>query len=634
MPVLVRRLCLGLLVVLLLAGAWTAAVLLSERAGLEQAGAELAAAAEAGDQRAVRATVAQARERLERASGRLDQPGPRLIAALPLVGRTVAAVAETADASLAVVRGGEQLLAALPEAPLTDGRLDLAAMAELTRVAQRAASASREPVADLEGVSLSLVPAVVADPVRAAQRQLADAPGAFTRTAQALTGLRGLLGAQRPRSLLVMLQNNAELRGTGGVVTVFASATARDGRLDVEAFRDVQDVADTADEARAVAAPQDYEALWGGFLANSTLWVNVNMTPDVPSASAVLADVAVASGLPRPDGVIWLDVPAMAELLRATGPVRLPDGTELSEGTAVDVLLSDVYQEVADTREGQARRRATLRAAADAVLARLLDGDGPDASVSALSKALVAATAGRHLALWSADAGEQQALLAGGLAGQVEALDGDVSAVALQNFGGGNRQGNKLDYYSRRQVTVRAVVGAEEAVVEQELAVRNTAPARGLPVYVAGEVDPGTSRNYVALSLPRDARDVRLTRGGQPVPVNMLPSGDHAVVTSGIALAPGATGTWLLRYRLPVTDGRYTLHLVPQPLAVDAGLLVEISAADGRQLRGRDVSSGRLQMSGRYDSAVRLTVQAARPGWLERTAGAVRRFWNEPVRLP
>ena len=358
------------------------------------------------------------------------------------------------------------------------------------------------------------------------------------------------------------------------------------------------------------------------------------MTPDVPTASEVLADVAVASGLARPDAVVWLDVPAIAALLGATGPVELPDGTRLSRDNAVRTLLSDAYADAEDTLKGQAERRAALRGAADAVLGTLLSADGPRAPVSKLAGTLADATAGRHLALWSDDTSEQEALLAGGLAGEVDAADADLSAVALQNFGGGGRQGNKLDYYARRQVTVRVAVGADEAVVEQELAVRNTAPSQGLPEYVAGEVAPGTSRNYVALALPDEARGVELARGGQRLPAVVQQSGDHSVVTDGVELAPGATATWTLRYRVPVEDGRYRLRLFPQPLAVDSGLRVEVRATDGRELRGTDVVDGGVLVSGSYDARRTIDVRSVRPGLLGRVVDGVRSFWNEPVELP
>ena len=257
MPTAVRRVLWGLLAVLLVAVVWTALVLLSVRSDLEEARDQLVTAADAEDVTAARLRIAGARERLERADRRLDHPGPRLVGALPVAGRTVAAIRDTTNATLAVVVAGQQLLIALPDPLMADGRIDVQGLREVVGIARGAADSTRRPVAELEEVELGLVPDVVAGAVLTAQERLRGAPDAFSRTAATLTGLTGVLGADEPRSLLVMLQNNAELRGTGGVVTVFATATARDGRLEVDAFQDVQDVADTSDEAERVAAPRD-----------------------------------------------------------------------------------------------------------------------------------------------------------------------------------------------------------------------------------------------------------------------------------------------------------------------------------------------------------------------------------------
>lgn len=630
---LVGRVVWALLAVLVVAGAWTAVVLLSVRADVAAARADLLAIESEGGADAAADRLSDVRERLDRVRGRLAQPGPRLIASLPLAGRTLVAAQTTVEATHAAVVGAIQVIEVFPEDSVQGGRIDVDALRRVADATEQAARRSREPMARLRDLELGFVPVRVANGVREARERLLASSAAFAKASHALAGLTDVLGSQRPRSMLVMLQNNAELRGTGGLVTVFAEAKVQDGQLAVGAFRDVEDVADPPAEAVRVDAPADYQDLWAPFLANTTLWVNVNMTPDVPVASQVLGDIAAASGIARPDAVLWVDVRAIASLLGATGPVRLPNGTELTEQNALRTLLSDAYASAPDSTEGQAARREALRSAADAVLGRLLGG-GVSASPPELAAALAEAAAGRHLALWTADDAAQAELVAGGLAGDVSAADGDLSSVALQNFGGGDDQGNKLDYYARRQVTVRVSLGVESAVVEQEISLRNTAPSSGLPTYVSGRVDPGTTRNYVALALPHAAEAVTLQRGGRAVAAAPRPAGDHAVVTDGAALAPGSETTWLLRYRLPVEDGRYRLRLVPQPLAVDAGLRLEVSAADGRELRGEGVADGQLVVSGPYDQERLVELQAVRPGLVARGADAVRRFWSEPVKLP
>lgn len=632
---LVRRGVLAAAALLCLCAVWTAIALLSVRDDLEQAREVLAGAREADDVATARPGLVEAEDRLDRASSRLRAPGPALIGVLPLVGRPVRGVERAATAGLEVVRGTRAVLdIADPGGAriLGEGRVDVTALRALSEALDEAARRSRGPVEDLVAAETGAMPGSVADPLRAAQDELAPLPRAFDRAARAVRALSGVLGADEPRQLLLVLENNAELRGTGGIVTVYAEAVADGGRVDVGPFRDVKDVAADADDARRVDAPADYRRLWGQFLADTTLWKNTNMSPDVPTSSAVLAGVADAAIGRRPTAVVWLDVPAIAAVLEATGPAELEDGTVLTADNAVRTLLSDAYRTAPDDLRGQAQRRAQLRGVADAVLDRIVGGAGAT-SASALGLALAESAAGRHLKLWSAEADEQADLVAGGLAGEVAAGDGDLTSFVVQNFGGGGGEGNKLDYYARRQTSVTVELGLEQAVVRQEVALRSTVPRTGLPRYVAGFETPGVLNSYVTLALPRGAALLEFSREGRAVKTELLPEGDHQVVTDSAALAPGTTATWVLRYVIPVSDGRYRLVAVPQPLAVDSGLRLEVVPHPGLELHGSPTPlvDGRYLRSGPYSSRVDLDLTAVRPGLLTRTLDSVRRFWSRPL---
>ena len=238
---------------------------------------------------------------------------------------------------------------------------------------------------------------------------------------------------------------------------MFAEATARDGRVELKAFRDVDEVSEEPDRARRVPSPTDYRRLWGGYKADTTLWKNVNMTADVPTSSQVTAALSAVSLSARVDGIVWLDVRAIAAVLGATSPATLPDGTVLDGTTAVRALLSDAYASAGDDARSQGLRSQALQAAADAVVERLLEGS-PD--VARLAPALAKAGRGRHVALWSGKPEEQAALERAGVAGALGPVPGDIAAFAVNNLGGGGQEGNKLDYYGRRLVQVQAVLGS------------------------------------------------------------------------------------------------------------------------------------------------------------------------------
>lgn len=633
--VLTLRVAAALALVVLV---WTAIALITVRDELQRAQDALESARDASSTEDARASLVEAETALGAVTGRLGQPGPAVAARVPVIGRTVGAVRRTAAAALSVAEGGRRVLSAVDDGGplLADGRVDTDRLLVVQQELERAAARTDAPVADLLDQPLGLVPGVVAEPVRRAKRELDEMPRDLASAAAGLRGVRAVLGAEQEQSLLVLVENNAELRGTGGIVTVFARATVRDGRLDVGDFQEVEDVADSAGRARTVPAPADYRALYGRFKADTTLWKNTNMAADVPTSSRVLAEVAALTTGERPDAMLWLDVPAIAAVLRATGPATLPDGGELRAEDVIPRLLSTAYVDAPDTPEGQSRRRAVLRGAADAVIGQLLGGDA-DPDPQALADELAAMARGRHLALWSGDAATQADLVAGGVAGAVEADGGDISSFAVHNLGGGDADGNKLDYYGRRQTTVRVTVDAGNALVEQEIALRNTAPARGLPVYVAGRVTPGVVNALVTLALPADAGEIGFSRDGSPLSPLPQPEGDHDVVTDVVSIPPGVVVTWRLRYRLPLQDGAYRLALFPQPVAVDSGLSVELGPADGITLAaaaGTELEGGRLALSGPFAETTTLQVEVRRPGWLARWRDAVSRFWNEPVRLP
>ena len=629
-----RRVLLVALGVLAVAVVWTLVAVVSVRDDLEDARAALTSAREARDVDASGPRLAAAEADLDRAASRLGQPGPALVARVPLLGSPVRAVARTATAGREVVRSTRAVIAAAtPEdgSLVVDGGVRLDGLRRLSEALEDAEQRTRGPVEQLLEQSTSWLPGRVAEPVRSAQEELAGLPDAFGRAAASTRALTGVLGGQEPRQLLVLVENNAELRGTGGLVTVFAEAVTRDGRVDVGRFRDVEDVADGREQARRVPAPDDYRRLWGPYLADTTLWKNANMTPDVPTASSVVAGVAEAALGRRPTAVLWLDVRTIERVLDATGPATLPGGRRLTADNAVDELLSKAYLRVPDTRAGQAERRAALRAVADAVLDRILDGS---ASPTELGLALADAARGRHLALWSADPREQADLVEGGLAGEVSAGGGDLASVTVQNFGGGGREGTKLDYYARRQLTTTVEVGLERALVTHEVALRNTAPRTGLPRYVAGLLSPGVLNSLVTFAMPADAELLGFTREGEAVRTDVLPEGDHVVVSDTTELPPGTTATWVLRYEVPVDDGRYALTAVPQPLAVDGGLRLEVRAAEGLELTSDEpgrLVDGAVRSSGPFAERTRVEVRAIQRSLVGRALERVRRFWGEPL---
>lgn len=579
-----RTVAAAVLIVLLLAG-WAIVCAGLAARDLSRANAVLAADGGSLDP----AALAQAVGHAQHAEGLLRQPGPVLAQHLPVLGRSVHALRVVAESGAVAIGNAESVAEVLEERELLrDGRLELTAVDELHDRLDSAALAMAPPLQRLAALDPTLLPAPLARAVQRAQQELSGADEDAARAAAFTDVLPDLLGAQRPRNLLVVLQNNAELRGTGGVISTFTTGTASGGKLALRPFRDVVEVADDPDSVKSVPADPEYVEQYGPFLANTTLWKNANMSPDAPTSNAVLAAVATRSLGRTIDVVLSLDVRAMAELTGALGSVQLPDGTSLTSDQLAEELYVKSYEGLEFT--GKARRKV-LRAAADDALRRVLGGE---ASPSELAPRLAEAVAGRHLSIWSAEPAEQEALVAAGAAGALDTPGADLVAVTAHNLGGpghlkggGPGEGNKLDYYVRRDVRVTAVLNADgTADVTQRVQLVNEAPAR-LGTYVAGFTAPGRVSSLLSLYAGGDAVDVSLTRDGRPAQAQASEEQGATVVRVVARLDRGRSTVYELKYRVPLQGRSYHLRVVPQPLARDAMLGLAIRPGPGVALEMR-----------------------------------------------
>jgi len=532
-----------------------------------------------GDVAAARAPA----ERAARAADAADDAAHRLpmtlAQALPVVGDDVSAVralARTVDDLAGTAMPGV-LDAAESLDPRTlvgeDGRVDVAAIARVAPGVVAADDAVRAAQTRLAGVRGGDYDARVTRALDRLQDAVDSVSGGTAGAARAAALLPPMLGADGPRDYLLLVQSNAELRATGGIPGAVLHLRAEDGALTVVEQRGAAGI-NTADLTPVLPLTAEEQELFGDQLGAYVQ--DVTLTPHFPRAAELARAMWERATGVRVDGVLATDPVALAHLVEHTGAVTTPDGTELSGGTAAQVLLNGIYLRTDDP----AQQDAFFAAAASAVLDHLTTGDVPARGVL---DGLGAAVGERRLLVWSAHDEEQARLTGTPVAGEVTGRDGGSPVVGVYlNDGSGAKMSWYLDTAVAAAVEQCAADGTRTVGVD--LTLTNTGPrgGAGLPSYVLGSYldRPGNVRTNYDLYAPAGGTLEGLTVDGEETEVFEARYRGLDVASWTVELEPGASTTVHATFSVPA-DLPGPVLVSTTPTARSSSPAVETSCPGG-----------------------------------------------------
>lgn len=461
---------------------------------------EVKEAIAAGDLSAAQRAALAVSARTHDAASLTSDPVWRAAEAVPGIGVNLSALRTVAAASDTVATRSLRPLVTVGEAVdlralvVTDGRVDLAPITAAQPAVSRATAAFAAARASVAGIRTGDLLPPVASGVSRLRSVLDRVAPDVDAVGNAVRLLPAMLGADGPRDYVLVAQNPAELRATGGLIGAVALVHVDRGAITLVRQEAGTSIGPWSDSVVAVpgATTGLYGPLVGRFLQD------VNLTPDFSQAAATAAAMWKNTYGGAVDGVVALDPVVLSALLDSTGPVALPSGDVLSSSNAVQLLLSDVYRRY----ERPAEQDAFFASAASAVFDRLASGR---ADVRKLVGALAGAGQSRRVLLWSAHADDQKVLGRTTLGG---ALSPARSSGAEFGVYFNDATGAKMDYYLGASVAAGSAVcradGRPSAVVRVTLSNRAPADAAtALPGYVTGGgafgVPPGSIRTRVAV---------------------------------------------------------------------------------------------------------------------------------------
>lgn len=450
------------------------------------------------------------------------------------------------------------------------GRIELQPLIDVQPVVAGAAeevAAAREAMTQ-PGVADADVIGPLADARAELTSLLTETDQSLDALSRALTLGPALLGAEGQRDILLLFQNNAELRSLGGIPGALAVVRTEGGGFDLVAQRSSQDF--PRYDPPVVELPTDTRALWGD---NTARYIqNVTFTPDFPMAATIASEMWKRETGQTPSAVVALDPVTLSYLLRATGPITLPTGDVLDADNAVRLLLSDVYARYPDPAE----QDLFFAAATVSVMDAVKQGADPGALITALARA----GSERRVLIWSAVPDEQAVLEQTTLAGlRPRSTDDRMTLGVYLN----DMTGSKMDAHLDVQLAAGSVTcrqdGRRNAAVEVTLT--NTAPpdaATALPAYVTGGgafgVAPGNIRTSVHVYGPPGSYNLGVSSSGERIPYH--PTVDSGYTLSGVdvELSPGESRTFRFGFLAEVPGkGDTVIESTPTIHVIETGEL-------------------------------------------------------------
>lgn len=299
----------------------------------------------------------------------------------------------------------------------------------------------------LQSVSEDFLPEQIRPKLQNARLKIATLSSMLTSFQTYTPALLKLMGDRYPHRILVLLQNNNEIRPSGGFLGSFLISDMNDGHTQSE-FHDVYQFDGQLNEF--IPAPEEIQNLTKSWSMRDS-----NYSPDFPTSAQKVAWFLEKEKGPGVDSVLAVDLHFAQALLEITGPVTVHGVTftpenfqmllsyiveaKLSGETSPKLILKDFIPEVQKKLVESKKRSEIIRVFFEEISEKHLQAFSKDDEVEALFFALNV-----DGAFFRPEKGE------------------DFLSLVHSSIGG-----NKSDYFIRQEITHRSFVQRSGEVVDQ-----------------------------------------------------------------------------------------------------------------------------------------------------------------------
>ena len=405
----------------------------------------------------------------------------------------------------------------------------------------------------------------------AVRENIASAKSAVSGLADSLSNfqpivklLPDLLGNPDPRKYLLLFQNDAELRATGGFLTAYATLSITKGKIEPGISEDIY----TLDNGfkKKVPAPDPIKK----YLPLVYNWNlrDMNLSPDFKvSMDTFTSYMRESSVAPEYDAIIAIDTEVPVRILKVLGPIGVPGyGGKFSAENdprcdcpqVIYELENIITKPTYEIREG---RKSILGPLMNSMLANMMGS--PKAKWAEFFNIFTESIEQKHLLMYFKDENKQKAVEALGAAGRLTSFaEGDYLHINDSNFAGA-----KSNLFVESEVTQEITMGSDGSATKK-LTLTYKNPRKGDNCNLeAGQLClNGLLRSWTRLYVPKGS----VLKGGRGFEADMETSEDlgYTVLEGFFTLAPQSVKKLEIEYTIPagtIKGNDYRLLIQNQP---------------------------------------------------------------------
>ncbi len=402
----------------------------------------------------------------------------------------------------------------------------------------------------------------IRDKLIKAQTELHKTTASLTQFQPMLHFLPDLLGNPKPITYLLLFQNDAELRPTGGFLTAYATLTLDKGKVKAGVSQDIYTL-----DSKFTNKPPAPEPI-RKYLPLVYKWNlrDMNLSPDFKvSMDTFTKYYRQIPGHPEVDGIVAIDTEILVRLLKVLGPIGVPGyGGKFSAELTSKYNIPQVIYELENiitrpTYEIREGRKSILGPLMQSILANMMNS--PKSKWPEFFNIFTDSVREKHLLMYFFDQDKQEAVEALGAAGRIVNYDGDYLHINDTNFAGA-----KSNLFVKPEVKQEVTINPDGSLKKKlTLTYRNVAPPSNCNLEAGQLCLNGVLRDWLRIYVPKGSKLISF-KGSEVDPKTTEDLG-KTVFEGFFTIAPESLKKLEITYTTPpvVKDQTYKLLIQKQP---------------------------------------------------------------------